>query len=152
MLWAGLFEEVGRLLRRFSPPDVFIIHLGGNDIGKQKTLDVIFSIRDDFHRLQLSFPRTVFVFSEVVQRLKWLTFPPLRPLEKIRRRINRAVSKLLVPMGILCFRHTELEGFIPGLFREDRVHLSNIGLDIFNAGLSSCIELAAVVGFGDRWT
>lgn len=40
------------------------------------------------------------------------------------------------------FRHLDLEGFIPGLYRMDIVQLSDIGLDIFNAGLQSVIDRA----------
>ena len=146
MVWANLLPEVSRLLQQFPPPDGLIIHLGGNDIGKSKTLDIIFTIRDDLLRLQLSFPNTVLVFSEVVQRLCWLSSPVKHPFEKIRRRINRAVARLLSPLHILSFRHSELEGFIQGLYRSDGVHLSDIGLDIFNANLGTCIEMAAVWG------
>ena len=139
----NLNSELSRLMCRFPSPDVVVIHLGGNDVGQRKTLDIIFSIRDDLLRIHLLFPTAKIIFSDIIQRLVWL--PPFsrRPLEKIRKRINRAVSKLLVESGIFSFRHTELEGGHAGLYRSDGVHLSDIGLDIFNADLGSCVESAA---------
>lgn len=44
MLWADLFFELGCLHHFLPSPDILIIHLGGNDIGQIKTLDLIFSI------------------------------------------------------------------------------------------------------------
>lgn len=82
MRWADLNIELRKLIQRFPLPDVLIIHLGGNAIGKQKTLDIIYRIRDDLIRIQSSFPHSVIVFSEVVQRFCWLYPPALRPLEK----------------------------------------------------------------------
>lgn len=145
-MWSNLMYTLHEILQNFPPPDVLIIHLGGNDIGKLRTLDIVFQIRDDLLRIKLSFPDTVIIFSEVIQRLSWCSLPSLRPLEKVRRRINRAVSKLLSAVGIFSFRHTELEGLIVGLYRSDGVHLSEVGLDIFNANLGTCVELAAVWG------
>lgn len=75
----------------------------------------------------------------------------MRHGEKIRKRVNRAVAKILQDLGIISFRHMELEGNITGLYREDGIHLSDIGLDIFNTNLSTCVEMAVVWGVGDRW-
>lgn len=35
-----------------------------------------------------------------------------------------------------------------GLYRQDGVHLSDVGVDIFNLGLQYGIEMAVVVGVG----
>lgn len=99
----------------------------------------------------MSFPHTVIVFLEIVQRLRWLSPPSTRHGEKIRKRVNRAVAKFLQALGIISFRHVELEGNIKGLYRGDGIHLSDIGLDIFNTNLSTCVEMATVWGVGDRW-
>lgn len=50
----------------------------------------------------------------------------------------------------LSFRHVDLEGGFSVLYRNDEIHPLDIGLDIFNADLQSCLEQAAVRG-GDRW-
>lgn len=42
--------------------------------------------------------------------------------------------------------HIDLEGGIPGLYRQDIIHLSDIGLNLFNLSLKSCIEMADAVG------
>lgn len=72
-------------------------------------------------RILLSLRHTVIVFSEMVQRLRWLYSPPMRPLEKNWKQENRAVATFLLSLGILSFRLVELEGlYIKGLYRKDR--------------------------------
>lgn len=82
MLWSNFIKEFTRLLQFLPPPDNLVVHLGGNNIGCTKTLDLIFSIRNDFLRIQLSFPNMSLVFSEIAPRLKWLEVRSLRSLEK----------------------------------------------------------------------
>lgn len=52
-------------------------------------------------------------------------------------------------LGGLSYRHIDLEGCIPCLYRQDGVHLSDVRQDIFNIGLQSDIEMASVVGEAD---
>lgn len=86
MLWSDLNLVMSQLLLHFPPPDVLIIHLGGNDIGKRKTLDIIFQIRDDLQTIQLTFPNTRVIFSEIVQRWEWLSPPSGHPFEKNQKK------------------------------------------------------------------
>lgn len=46
------------------------------------------------------------------------------------------------------FRHVDLKGGLPGLYRTDNVHLSDIVLDLFilfNLDLQSSVELAVAL-------
>lgn len=146
MRWNQLFLILSNLAQSWPLPSILIIHLGGNDIGKVSTMDLIFMIKRDLQRVKLSFPNTRVVFSEVVPRLVWMSSPRVNPLEKIRRRINHSVEKFMPYMNGFSWRHVDLEGGFQGLYRRDGIHLSDIGLDIFNVGLQNCIEMAAVVG------
>lgn len=139
MVWENLFEELSSLFQSMPIPDILILHLGGNDIGRSKSLDLLFRIKNDLSQFSQSFPKVRVVFSEIVPRLVWLN----SPFEKVRRRLNRAIAKFMPTIGGFSFRHVELEGGIVGLFRLDGVHLSEIGLDIFNNDLQSMVELAA---------
>lgn len=127
-------------------PDILIIHLGGNDVGKSSTLDLIFLIKHDLQHIHLIFPGTRIIFSEIIPRLVWLSFSENRSLEKIRRRVNHSIAKFMPTLSGLSYRHTELEGGFSGLYRQDGIHLSDIGLDIFNMDFQNMIERAAVLG------
>lgn len=143
VVWYDLIFELGRLYASSPPPNILIVHLGGNDIGKLETYDLISSMKDTFCFLHLNSPNTVLVFSEIVPRLCWLQSVTFKPLEKVCKRINKALEKFLVPELGFSFRHFVLEGGITGIYRHDGVHLSDVGLDIFNCDLQTCIETAA---------
>lgn len=38
-------------------------------------------------------------------------------------------------IGRLSYRHVDLEGGYPGLYRQDGVHLSEVGIDLFKPGV-----------------
>lgn len=56
MIWSDLFLELGRLYQSLPAPDILILHLSGIDLGKVRSLDLIFTIRDDLVRFHLSSP------------------------------------------------------------------------------------------------
>ena len=146
MVWSELLSELGSMSYSHHLPNILIIHLGGNDIGKQNTLNLIFQIKHVIRFIKAMYPDSVIVFSEIIPRLKWLKSEVFRPFEKIRKRINRMVEKFMsLGYGFSC-RHWELEGGFPGLYRDDGIHLSDIGLDILNNDLQTCVEQAAVWG------
>ena len=142
--WKNLLVQIFKLVESGPSPDVIVIHGGGNDVGKQ--LELLLMFKNDFHLLQKHFPRARLIFSEIVPRLIWLSAGKQRNLEKIRRRINHAMEKFMPKLGGFSFRHTELEGGFPGLYRQDGIHLSDVGLDIFNSDIQTMIEKAAVLG------
>ncbi|OCT55830.1 hypothetical protein XELAEV_18003287mg, partial [Xenopus laevis] len=143
MKWADLWSAIWAARATFPKPDIIIVHLGGNDIGKVKTLDLINFMKRDLTQLRLTFNDVLVVFSEVIQRLVWVQFPYLKPLERVRKKINRALFKFMPLLGGFSFRHTELEDGCPGLYRDDLVHLSGIGLDILNSDFQDMVERAA---------
>ncbi|XP_068090389.1 uncharacterized protein [Hyperolius riggenbachi] len=145
MKWAGLCSLVYSKLHSCPVPDVLVIHLGGNDLGKTNTLALLHRMRSDIFELSGQLPNTKIIYSEMVARPVW-SHPDLRFMNSIRKRVNRAMAKTLPLVGGLSIRHRELEGGEFGLFRRDLVHLSGIGLDILNSNIHSAIEEVGLVG------
>ena len=148
MQWEQLNVQLARLCQLWPMPSILVIHLGGNDLGKCKTLDLLFKIKGDLQRFGLAFPGTVVAFSEIIPRLSWLSSEQRRVMEKMRKRVNRALEKYMPQIGGFSYRHVDLEGGYPGLYRRDGVHLSEVGVDIFNVGLQNIVEKAATFGVG----
>ncbi|XP_040200106.1 uncharacterized protein LOC120932066 [Rana temporaria] len=146
--WHQLYFHLSGLSQRWPKPDVLLVHAGGNDLGKVRTLDLLFLIQRDLQRFSLASPGTILIFSEIIPRFSWLSSPQRRAMEKMRKRINRAMYKFMPQIGGLSYRHVDLEGGFTGLYRQDGVHLSDVGIDIFNLGLQYGIEQAAEVGWG----
>lgn len=125
------------------------MHNGGNDIGKVNTVNLIAEMKQTFSVLKGMWPSVILIFSEIIPRRIW-GLPEWAFMHRIRRRINRCMMHFLPVIGGFAFRHIELEGFLPGLFREDWIHLSEIGLDIFNNNLQVMVERALLlIGGGD---
>ncbi|XP_069835837.1 uncharacterized protein [Dendropsophus ebraccatus] len=141
--WRDLYCILQNLAAALPPPDILIIHAGGNDIGKVKTLDLLCEIKRDLSLFKCIFPKCILIFSEIIPRLAWIK-RGLYFHEKIRKRINYAVSRFITSLGGLSFRHLELEGYVPGFYWSDSVHLSCIGSDILNAHFQSMVDLGAV--------
>ncbi|OCT91870.1 hypothetical protein XELAEV_18014927mg [Xenopus laevis] len=137
-----LLAMLSQMISRWGQPDIVLIHLSGNDIGKEKTIEIIRFIRRDLAQLHFSFPKVVFVWSEIVSRITWFPFPEIKSLDRCQKKINSAIAKFAKGLNIFTYRHTDLELNGSGVYRDDGVHLSDIGLDIFNNGLKNAIELA----------
>lgn len=142
-----ILSRVSRLRASYPIPDILIIHAGGNDVGQMQTLLLLAELKRLFLLLKTSFPHTVLVFSEVIPRFRWRN-PQERFFDRIRKRVNRSMMVFLRAVGGFSFRHELLEGYEPGLYRADGVHLSEIGLDIFNCDLEEMVEKAAARFWG----
>ncbi|XP_069803914.1 uncharacterized protein [Dendropsophus ebraccatus] len=140
--WDGLPNQLRLKCAQYPQPDIIIIHLGGNDIGKEGTIDLLFLMKRDMVTIHQMFPNTKLVFSEIVPRLVWLQATHLKFCERIRKRLNRGMAKFMPSIGGFSFRHSDLEDGVPSLYLEDMIHLSDIGLEIFNLNLQEMIETA----------
>lgn len=143
---------MSRLRASYPIPVILIIQAGGNDVGQMQTLLLLAGFKRLFLLLQTSFPQTVFFllllyFSEVIPRFRWRN-PHESFFDRIRKRVNRSMMVFLRAVGGFSFRHELLEGFEPGLFWADGVHLSDIGLDIFNCNLEVMVKKAAAWSCG----
>lgn len=142
MSWFDLYPSLTTLYSSWPPPAVIILHLSGNDLGSYKTLDLNAQIKVDLLHLHVVLPSTILIFSEIVPRIKWLLNPELVYLEKIRKRVNRTIAKFMALIDGLYFHHIDLGGGLPGFYRLDQVHLSDIANDSLNLDFQSGIELA----------
>lgn len=146
--WYQLYFHLTRLCQIWPPPSILVIHLGGNDLGNVKTLDLLFMIKQDLHCFSIASPGTTLVFYKVVLRLSWLSSAQRRVMEKMRKRVSGALEKFMPQIGGLSYWHVDLESGYPGLYRPGGAHLLEVDIDIFNLGLQYSIEMAATFGVG----
>ncbi|OCU01027.1 hypothetical protein XELAEV_18006809mg [Xenopus laevis] len=112
-IWHDLLAMLSQMISRWGQPDIVLIHLG-----------------------------VLFVWSQIVSRIIWFQSPETKALDRCRKKINSAIAKFAKGLNFFTYRHTDLELTGSGLYWDDGVHLSDIGLDIFNNGLRNAIELA----------
>lgn len=142
LMWSRVIPEIERYVALDRPPQVVLVHAGGNDLGNRASRELIRDIKYDFLRLRMTYPDTVFVWSEVVARTRWRLARSVEALNKARKKVNRAVSKFVGRNGGLFVRHPELEVDTWRYLRGDGVHLNDVGTDLWCLGLQEGIQRA----------
>lgn len=108
MSWFDLRPTLNSLYSSWPPPNIIIFHLGNNDLGNSTTLDLLSQIKVDLFQLHLILPNMILFFSEIMPRLAWLLSTELLFLEKIKKKVNRAVTKFMPSVGGRSFRHVDM--------------------------------------------
>ncbi|XP_041427048.1 uncharacterized protein LOC108697507 [Xenopus laevis] len=148
--WLQILPEVVAISRVTPPPVILVIHAGGNDLGRVRVAELLSLIRSDVGRFNAFFSDMVLVWSEIVPRLCWRGARDPGAIERARRLLNSRISRFVRDRGGIVVRHRLLEGIDQGLMLRDGVHLNDIGLDIFLAGLQDGIGAALVRLGGGR--
>ncbi|OCT78336.1 hypothetical protein XELAEV_18029445mg [Xenopus laevis] len=141
----GLLPLLSRYVDRYGAPHILVLHAGGSDLSSVPMRLFIQDIKCDWWRLIRRFPGTLLVWSDIVDRFTWREARFNDAISKDRVKVNREVGKFAVRTGGLALRHMELEEKEISVYREDGVHLNEIGLDIFNMSLQDGLEKALVV-------
>ncbi|XP_040184088.1 uncharacterized protein LOC120917110 [Rana temporaria] len=142
MLWSRVLPEVNHYSRLDRPPDVLLLHVGGNDLGVRPLHELSRDIKSDFLHLRSSFPKTVVVWSDIVARTSWKLATSVARLNKARIKINKGMARFFVHNGGLAIRHGDMEKEHRLFLREDGVHLNSVGIDLWCLGLQEGIERA----------
>ncbi|KAM8972477.1 uncharacterized protein RCH25_018195 [Pelodytes ibericus] len=138
--WGDVFSELIHLLNRGRRPDVGLIPAGGDDLGLVPQRVLVRTMKQDINWLRDWLPGVAVVWSEIVPRFQWRHARGQVALGKCRSKINRLMSAFVRRMGGVAVRHRELEAHLPGYYRADGVHLSDIGTDFLNMGFQSRLE------------
>ena len=109
-------------------PDVIVVHLGANDLGKRSTLDIIGDLWAIQSYIREGFPASLLLFSELLYRGNYRHSANLAAMDRARKRINTVLHTRIAPGRVI--PHRNLDG-TEGLLRADRVHLSDIGNTIY---------------------
>ncbi|KAK3102187.1 hypothetical protein FSP39_009460 [Pinctada imbricata] len=131
LVWKQLERKLLYLLKFEDAPQIILLHCGGNDIGKEKSIILRHRMVDTLLRLHKHFPNTMFVWSQILPRFKWRSFVPSKTLNKARVRLNRKMANLILSLGGAYIRYPELCEENMGFFADDKVHLSDLGNDMF---------------------
>ena len=135
--WNGVrgmqWVQFGRLTNfGNTPPDILVVHLGGNDLPRFPGKALIVYILRDLSRLHLTYPAMRILWSTIVPRINWRGARDADKVNKARRQVNREVCRCIRIGGFgSVISHYRRRASDREYFREDGVHLSDSGLDIF---------------------
>lgn len=145
--WGDLFIQVRHLLTMIDPPQFFILHCSGNDIGSfEKSIELIHRICPTIRSLWIILPNTKLIWSQILPRLKWRMERNHKAINKARLRINRYIAKFIISNGGFYIRYPEIIESNVGVFDKDKVHLSQLGNDIFLYRLQQALQVFLTTG------
>lgn len=127
MSWEDFRHHIQLKVVFASAPKVIMIHLGGNDVEKLTICKIFSFIRSGLKYIKAAFPACQIIWIDILPRLQWTQGSTA---DKKRRRINRYGRQLarVLHGGSVS---VEIDSVTPGFFRADRVHLSQVGIEMF---------------------
>ncbi|XP_053167273.1 uncharacterized protein LOC128351611 [Hemicordylus capensis] len=144
MLWSQLLPAIRDHLAKYPEPDIIVIHLGENDLGRRTGLSIIQQASSDLAILQGWIPGVRILWVNWLQCRVWRGVQNVLGIEKARRKSSAAIGKLARAAGGEVLRQPGLSARFPELFRPDGVHLSEVGCDLYlsniRKGLAKFVE------------
>ncbi|KAJ8313074.1 hypothetical protein KUTeg_010447 [Tegillarca granosa] len=142
MKWGDLIIQIKHLLTMIDPPKFLVLHCSGNDISSyEKSIELMhricFTIKVLWHML----PNTKLIWSQILPRLKWRNERNHKAVNKSRVRINSYIAKFIISNGGLYIRYPEIIQSNVGMFDNNKVHLSQLGNDIFLYRLQQALQV-----------
>ena len=110
-------------LKGITAPDVLVIHCGGNDLGRVKSVLLLQAMKRDLHDLHQQFPQMKIVLSSINQRRHWRHAPPAK-VDKARKFVNNVMATFVLCVNGVFVHHPHIVLDKPELFLRDNVHLT----------------------------
>jgi len=89
------------MLQFEDPPSYPVVHVGGNDIGKENIGYLRNNLKLFLRTIQRKLPNTIIVWSQILPRRSYRFFTNNKAMEKCRYRLNNAIAKfVLEEMGV----------------------------------------------------
>lgn len=142
--WDDVLPRLTQLRSSYPAPDV---HAGGNEVGKVHTLLFMAEMKRVFLLLQLAFSKAILIFSEIVPGLLW-SCPQTLFMNRIRKRLYRALMVFMRAVGGFSFRHVHLQSFFTGALEIQWRSSFRDRLDILNSDFQDMVEKAASLRWG----
>ena len=142
MAWPDFKNRIQYLMMLKARPFIIVIHLGGNSVVKIKLRTFQKKIERDLKYMFLAYTCVIFVWSDILPRLKWKGAKPkdYPAMERKRCSLNRTARKAVAS-------YTDGRQIIynnidhtPGLFWYDGTHLSDIGSDLLLVNMQESVR------------
>lgn len=147
MSWYALTATVEDEIKFIPPPNLLVIQLGSNDLGKKKGCELINDMKRDLLRLHLLLPNTKIVWSDILMRRYWhVAEKDGKVIENMRLRVNSAIRTFIRKEGHCILRHPNIRSNELRLYRADGTHLTDLGNDIYLNNLQGALETFLFTG------
>ena len=131
MLWKELKAVLNNMLRGRACRDVLVIHLGDNDLVREKGLAMIKAMKVDLKEINRKWAGTFVIWSEWIARREARGAVKPAAIDKVRRKVNNEMRGFCRENNFGRIAHPELRYEEARFFRTDGVHLSTIGMEMY---------------------
>ena len=131
------------------PPNLMVVHLGGNDLTVRKGKSLILDIIHDLQTLKDRFPSLRILWSNVIPWLVWRPDCERSQIDHSRQGVNWEIGRAVRSGLDAVIQHPDITIHQLKTFRVDGVHMSDLGMDIFLRDLQGGLQ-AEIFGLGGR--
>ncbi|XP_038056044.1 uncharacterized protein LOC119728036 [Patiria miniata] len=138
-------SELQRRTRRSLPPDMIIIHLGSNDLGKCPAKECRQAIETAIRSSREMFPQAHLTWSAILPRLFYYGYERCTSqvkIENVRKSLNKYAKRRVLRIANASFISHSFATHEHRYFRRDGVHLSDAGSDILIGDFMLAVQSA----------
>ncbi|XP_078522780.1 uncharacterized protein LOC144791868 [Lissotriton helveticus] len=140
--WHELLPLLNTVVRGGVCPDVVVIHLGENDLVQCKGLALLKQMKRDLREIKKQWAGCHIIWSEFIPRRVWRGAERPGAIDRARRKINREIREFCAREGVGRMEHPELRYGAIYFFREDGVHLSRYGMELYIIQMKEALDAA----------
>ena len=148
MLWGELRAVLNGMRRGGTCPDVLVIHLGENDLVREKSLAIVKAMKEDLRDIGRFWSGTYIMWCVWMPRRAWRGARRPAAIDKARKKMNREMKKFCQEKRMGLIENPEIAYVDKGFFRQDGVHLSRLGLECYIFRIREAVAEALGV---DTW-
>ncbi|KAK1876997.1 Homeodomain-interacting protein kinase 1 [Dissostichus eleginoides] len=139
MLWKGVLPRFqAELSNSQRPPDILVIHAGGNNLGTMPAMNLASVMNNELMKLHSQFPSMAIAYSCITERQVWRNGPPGK-VNYDRRCVNQLMQKNVGNLGGEVIQHPLLRFFDNNIYLPDGVNFSKKGNGIFVSSIRSVV-------------
>lgn len=138
MRWSGVLPCFYSEVLKQSPPDILVVHAGGNDLGLVSAAELITSMQRDLMQLHREFPTMKILLSSINERQQW-RHGPIAKIIKDKQMVNSSMRKAVESFGGVMIEQSPLRHDDDSLYLPDRVHFSRKGNALFTSSIRAAI-------------
>lgn len=129
--WSSFRHNVETQVLFSPPPEIIVIHLGGNDLTSKSIYQIKNIVLREVKYLRTAFPSTIIIWVDILQRRVWPgAVNGWSSIENKRRRVNRWGRYIVRSTGRHDIVVPDLDS-ATGFWREDGIHLNDVGLEFY---------------------
>ena len=139
--WPSLLDKVASCVHRHGAPSLLLIQLGENDLPQTTGRNLLQSISNDITTLRHRLPGTHLSWSCLLECIRWRGATSTEKVDLARRKVCKGACRITLSLGGSTVSHPEITHRIPALYRDDRVHLSEWGMDMWLHDIRAALHL-----------